>query len=401
MKRIFAFILFITVNNLNIAQELKLTKDQKIRDFIYLYDIMRENYPFFEYHKRADNIDWLANKNKYLKIIEETPNDSLFIVNLQNIIKELNDGHLSLDLTKYANDGYIIGYQNIAKKYPKYNMWLNIYKQAGDKCNYWSNILKNHDKKVIQESTKKNLSVKKVNYRDSIIYNNKIAIIRIASFNQHCLANDSVKIQCLFEKIKDYKYLIIDIQENTGGASWYWMDHIVSRLISTPISHTQYPIIKDGSENRKFYSKFIEGSTILTQSDKFKKLPKELTDNKFFIQESVDTIYPKNSINFKGKVFLLVSKKVFSSAEGFTQFCKSTQWATIVGERTGGDGVGSDAIPILLPESKIIVSYPALIGLNHDGSLNAEERSSPDINIELDNYDDRLNILIEYLKGLK
>lgn len=399
MKKKIVFILFLSVYNLNFSQELSLTKEQKVKDLLYLIDVLKENYPFFEYHKRVDTLDWIAKKNVYIQQVENTTNDSTFIISLQNIIKELNDGHLNLSLTKYAYDGYYIGYKNIAQKYPKYKMWLDIYDKAGDRCKYWSNILKNHDKTIDLSSDKKTISVqKKQNYRDSIIKNGQIAVMRIASFNQHSLSNDSIKINQLLQKIKDFKFLIIDIQENTGGASWYWTEHLVSKLIDRPITYVQYPIIKEGTENRKFYQSFFENATPLTQCDKFPLLPKEIIENKYYIQESIDTIHPKNSINFKGKVFLLVSKKVFSSAEGFAQFCKSTNWATIAGERTGGDGVGSDAIPVLLPESKIIVSYPALIGINHNGSLNAEERTMPDIFIDLEDSDDRLEILIQYLR---
>lgn len=96
-----------------------------------------------------------------------------------------------------------------------------------------------------------------------------------------------------------------------------------------------------------------------------------------------------------------MSEKVFSSSEGFAQFCKTTKWATIVGERTGGDGIGSDPSIIRLPESGILLCYPSLIGLNHDGSLNSEERTIPDVKIKGNTPNERLDKLIEFLNNKK
>jgi C-terminal processing protease CtpA/Prc len=156
-------------------------------------------------------------------------------------------------------------------------------------------------------------------------------------------------------------------------------------------------IIKDGSVNRSFFSKsFVEGH-ILNSNHKFKKIPPELLNEDYYIVNSTDTINPSEPVKFKGKIFLLVSKTVFSSSEGFAQFCKSTRWATVVGEQTGGDGNGRDPIIISLPESGLLLTYPALVGLNSDGSLNFETKTIPDIKIDADNSEERLDKLINYL----
>ncbi|MFA8451936.1 MAG: S41 family peptidase [Bacteroidales bacterium] len=191
---------------------------------------------------------------------------------------------------------------------------------------------------------------------------------------------------------------MINIQDNSGGATNYWKKNIVERLISDTIVYTSYPIIKDGPVNRHFYGEFFDEARLLKKTEYLERIPDELINKKFYIKTERDTIVPNNPINFKGQIFLLVNEKVFSSSEGFAQFCKTTEWAVVAGERTGGDGIGSDPALIILPESGILMGFPSLVGLNHNGSLNSEEKTTPDIEIEAANSQGRLEKLIKYLK---
>src|SRR5690554_1682467 len=45
----------------------QLTMEEKIEDFEYLYNLFKENYPFFEVNKRLNGIDWLSNKEHYIE----------------------------------------------------------------------------------------------------------------------------------------------------------------------------------------------------------------------------------------------------------------------------------------------------------------------------------------------
>jgi C-terminal processing protease CtpA/Prc len=76
---------------------------------------------------------------------------------------------------------------------------------------------------------------------------------------------------------------------------------------------------------------------------------------------------------------LIVSPKVFSSSEKFASFAKSTGWATLVGERTGGDGLGADPVLVKLPHSHLIVRLPLIMGVTEQGVINEEKKTEPDI----------------------
>jgi C-terminal processing protease CtpA/Prc len=84
-------------------------------------------------------------------------------------------------------------------------------------------------------------------------------------------------------------------------------------------------------------------------------------------------------VDFTGKIYVLVDRANYSSAEKFCVFCKATEWATLIGEETGGDGIGFDPIFISLPNSGLLVRFPAGMGLNPSGRANEEYHTMPDI----------------------
>ncbi|MDR1091847.1 MAG: hypothetical protein LBL79_12305 [Prevotella sp.] len=75
MKRhtIFTFLLF-SLAGISFAcyqQEKKqLTASQKAKDFEYLYETLKDNYPYFGVGKRANGIDWLSKKDEYIGFAE-------------------------------------------------------------------------------------------------------------------------------------------------------------------------------------------------------------------------------------------------------------------------------------------------------------------------------------------
>lgn len=213
------------------------------------------------------------------------------------------------------------------------------------------------------------------------------------------IEKDRLQIDSFLSKIEDCRYLIIDIQKNGGGSTSYWKDNIVRHLTNDTIIYAPYVLLKGGDLNLRFYGKELEGAVPVQRTDQLVNIPEELLDGTFLMKPRPDTIIPVNPVPFTGEIYLLTSRRVYSSSEGFAHFCKTTQWATVAGERTGGDGIGSDPIVFVLPESGILVRCPALTGFNMEGSLNFEARTAPDVPIEADTFDERLEKLIEYLSA--
>lgn len=87
----------------------------------------------------------------------------------------------------------------------------------------------------------------------------------------------------------------------------------------------------------------------------------------------------KDSIRFKGKIYLLVDRGVYSSAEAMASFSKESGFATLIGERTGGDGIGFDPMQVLLPNTGYVMRYSYALGVTESGSINELEQTTPHI----------------------
>jgi len=289
-------------------------------------------------------------------------------------------------------------YQKIMIEKPKYAKWVEVLEKSKAQSSHWQKILAN----IMGQSQQVSQAQSQItNYSDSILLKDKIAIMRIKSFLYDNLANDSVKITSFLQKIQNYDYLIIDIQENYGGSSNYWKNYIVGKINDIPISFHRHQIAKNGSLNKHFYPDIEDWDIATRQNAIFPNIPDEILDGSYYLHSTTDTIMPNNPIPFKGKLFVLVDNWVCSASDDFAYFCKASQWATVAGIRTWGEGGCGEPTLIRLPNSGIIVVHPSVAGLNEDGSFNFETRTTPNIEIAAKNSDERLERLIEYIKNEK
>ena len=192
-------------------------------------------------------------------------------------------------------------------------------------------------------------------------------------------------IKPFLRHINKTKALIIDIRGNGGGDSAYWSNNLVPMLINHDYACSAYDTFRGGSFCEQFLKERLgEGYKELSPiSDiiHLKNIPPEIkTDFKYYTKDHM-MAFPKDSINYKGKIYLLVDNGVFSSAEMFAVFCKGSKFATIVGTRTGGDGIGFDPAVCALPNSGFIISFPQMMGLTADGTCNFEYGTKPDISV--------------------
>lgn len=80
-----------------------------------------------------------------------------------------------------------------------------------------------------------------------------------------------------------------------------------------------------------------------------------------------------------GKLWMLVGPKVFSSSEYAAMLCKAAKFMTLVGAATGGDGIGCDPAPVVLPNSGFVVRYSAIYCTTADGASSQEWGTEPDL----------------------
>lgn len=378
--------------NMEIQNFIGLTNEQMVSDYEFLWKELRENYPYFGVAKRM-GIDEKIVYEKYKEKVKECKKDKDFFRILVNAMTEFKGlGHLSTlywNDVEYARNIYTSISMQSEEMEKHYKPWLETLNSQTVIKNYalYNTIFNPPELMAIinAEAEKNETTVANQEYNPietKILEKDKIAYLKIDSFDYNLIDKSGSIITDFYKEINNYENLIIDITENGGGATDFWNKLLVAPNITEPIINTTYILHKLGDNNKKY----INGFNDITKLPSIDKLPEFKNINKedlkifdtFF--KSDDEIKPLGKEKaFKGKIWLLVSPNVYSSAEGFAVFCKNTSFATIVGTPTGGDGIGSDPELISLPNSGLIVRYSGSYGINSDGTGNEEFGTTPDI----------------------
>lgn len=379
---------------------INLTNEEKMEDFEYLWSKLNSSYPFWNEVSESG-----INKNDVYeeyrkKYIKKANTDIEFMKEIGYFLKEFKGfGHL------LALDGYMYNlYDNtftLAKdrlddeKVKEMEPWYEVLYNPTSKHTY-SLIDSSHRgfrsvkglKEEYKEQNSNSTTNKKEEYEENlkfdIIDEGKTAYLEIKSFRFENIETDRLKLKKFFEKISEYPNLIIDIRENSGGSDMYWQELIVSPNLSEAKTSKRYYLIRQSDMTIPFIkAKFDDDSILpieaLPNFDKINKKNLSLF-SRYVLDE--ETVYPsKNPNGFNGKVWVLTSHKVYSSSENFVMFCKNTDFATLVGTPTGGDGGVADPILFSLPNSGLIIRFSMFYGLNSDGTGNEANGTIPDITI--------------------
>lgn len=352
----------------------RFSSKEKLRDFEYIYGSLEEEYPFFEVNKRQNNLDWLAEKSRFKRIIKNTNNDAEFLVAVNNILKELNDDNTYI-LTGDMYRRYYKHYYPERREILHYDRSFARYEFDGTLDLDPNNDFIFHNGPVLDTK---------------MLVENELAYMKIEAMSYYHVEEDYPKIKNFLNEIKDYDKLIIDIRGNHGGFDDYWKN-IVKLLINDIHSAEYYSFFKNTA--RTIHDPFkVPGISSVRDLDEkiFKQFPPEVKTEFNFYKLNLVEINPEESVNFKGKIYLLVDEDVISSAEKFAAFSKDTGFATLVGETTGG-GMNFADIPMdNVPYGGYILSYSKELVMNSDGTINKETKTSPHIIVEDPTIDEDL-----------
>ena len=366
-------------------KEFNLSKEDYIEDFNFAYNTLKEHYPFFEVNKKLYGIDWLANKEKYEAYIAESKDDADFFTRMTYVLAELHNGHTHLMPEDFAMFMYTTYYPM-----PK-NSWRHyiteMYEKESVRRRY--NINNETVKKYVAENMKSDDEVNK-NYSKNLITENiikdKLAYIKIKSLiGEQYINQDKDIIVNYLNEIKDYPFLIIDIRGNGGGDSNYWQEFLLPKIIDKKYETKNYFLMKSGEKYEKIYKQLEfknDVKTFLDNSHFSEDVKKILSDFDCYTPLELSVKPSKDSIRFKGKIYLLVDNGVFSSAEMLASFCKETKLATLVGSRTAGDGIGFDPMQIDLPNTAFVMRLSNVMGVTESGSINELDQTVPDIIVQ-------------------
>jgi hemoglobin-like flavoprotein len=242
------------------------SKEEKLEDFNYLYNILKENYPYFEVLKRKYGYDWLAQKEEFGTMIANTENDLEYYNALDEIIRKINQAHTNL-ISPSSYNTYKDVYNNVTKglfndieEYEKATKpWKEVLNNSVSEKTYMymQDLLQQHEENTYEEDKNKgnnneNTKTEQDNVTLKIIRDNKIAYVKINSFGAENISKEGPTLMEFWNKIKNYPYLIIDITENGGGSDFYWRDYIVGPLINEAIECETYSVYRGGEYSLPF-----------------------------------------------------------------------------------------------------------------------------------------------------
>lgn len=283
---------------------IKKDNQDPIAVFDYLWNVMDTRYAMFEYKQ----VDWKKIYLKYRSMIsDKTSSQELFDI-CTIMLDHLKDGHVSLitNESKYAYNGYYTPYPH--------NFNYELLKQ-----------------KYLGKVTNQGILAYKVIDKFGYLY--------IPSFGRELISSD---IDLVFEKLEQATVLIIDVRDNTGGASDN-VDQIVKKLIQKK-TLLKYDVYKKSSGSDNFYE----------------RKPKYLE--------------PKNGIFSQKPIIVLTNRRCFSSCNDFVLYLSELPNAVVIGDHTGG-GSGTP-FDHELPNGWIL-KYSASYAISPSG-LNIEEGIAPD-----------------------
>lgn len=369
---------------------MNLSNEQMLTDFDYLYETMKENYPYFGVAKRKKGIDIDALYNYTRPLIADCKTDMEFWYTMKDFVNAVDyTGHFGI-LDSIGYQSYVDMWNELAEEDPRTledrGAWIEQLNNPVSTKNYaamqelFQPIF--HKQKAVSASNHKNRSSSNVTTK--ILEKGKTAYINIRSFGYENIEKDKQKLFDFYKKVADYDNLIIDITENGGGSMSYYFNLIVAPNIDKPLATKNYVLYMDGENNRNyvnFEEEAKEGYLLPTKEfPDLEKMNKDDLQTLDYFNESGFTLNPlkEGEKMFKGKLWVLTSPKVYSSSESFAAYCKDTGFAALVGNQTGGDGIGMDPIYIALPNSGIICQHSMIYGVTADGANSEEFGTTPD-----------------------
>lgn len=358
------------------AQLFGLTAEQRREDFAYFEQELRDSYPYWGLWER-EGTDAEAILDEYREMVEHSDNDfELFVAVNSALFRLGGQGHLGI-LQPEDYEGFRQAFAGFKDEQHR-TRWYETLNDPVTAENY-EKLLNafNEMDDTVDYGTDAPEAVYPENVTPLIIAEGRIAYLKIDSFDGH--EDDRERVLSFLDEVRGYEHLIIDITQNSGGSDFYWMELLVEPLAKEPLSSTNYALVRNSENTAQYLAEAFEPDELrpieeLPDLPRLEPRDRELATH--FLQNTV-AVEPAGS-GFNGKIWLLVSERVYSAAEAFTVFCKDTGFAEIVGEPTGGGGIGIDPVFIRLPNSGLLVRYSPLFGLNPDGSGNEEYGTTPD-----------------------
>lgn len=358
-----------------------------LEDYDYFWQLVEENFPTYAAAQRISGRDFRAVKEQYrAKAAQVEDADELYGVLYMCAREFQGAGHFGL-----LSEGM-------------YCFIMDLFRDTADpKSRYEYDLLNNptsreyysySDPEEVPEGDGQSAGEQAESSLDNLIFkyypDYGAAYVEILSMDMSHFAEERQALENFFARIQaeGYRHCIVDIRRNGGGDSSYGTTAVVGPNIMEDTFSTHYALVRRGSAMIDYFRTMDNWLTLRPIDE----LPVEALPalepgdvalaTHFYMADLWAEASPAAQVGgplFSGRFWLLVGSNVYSASESFAIFCKDTGFATLVGETTGGDGIGVNPYLCPLPNSGICVRFSAENGLNADGSCNEEYGTQPDI----------------------
>ena len=364
---------------------LGLTQEQRLADYDYLVETLGDSYLCMGVRDR-DNPDDLSADifQEYREMIQQSDSDEMFYSAIYSALFRLGTyGHLWI-VEPDAYRSYCQAYEDdILADRAHWREVLTdpVTVQGYEKLQALLDAEGDGDSVAGPDS-----GDPAANLHTLILPGGTVGYLKIDSFPapfEPQFQEDQESLLNFYETAADCTDLIIDLTDNSGGSELYWQQLLAAPLTDRPLSCTNYALLAD-SENNHPYIEDVFSPDELHPISELPDLPNLEQDGiqaaTHFVESTLSVEPAAERAPFHGRVWVLVGPAVYSASESFAVFCQETGFATLVGQQTGGDGIGAlDPVFLQLPNSGILVQYTMMFGLNSDGSSSEEAGTTPDI----------------------
>lgn len=360
-----------------------MTYEQMLEDYDIMWQQIEENYPLMGVAERTTRKQFSRVKEIYREQVSECGSDGQFFSLIQKCLEEFQGcGHMMI----FSKDDYQYFsevYRDIGRGMAPHIFYIEkvlqndvskiFYQYTSDK-DISSEMFYSEESEAIADQTEpRKFPVQSVG--------EGIAYLCLPTFDGTLLDSDLPGLEAFFKEICDWDACIIDIRGNPGGNTFYWLKGIVEPNLRQKVFASTTELMR-GETCKAYLSTDHVPLQPIDRLDCAKYPALNLSDlaqMQYYIEKQVSYQPSQSAPLFHGDFYLLTDEENYSAAEAFAQFCKSTGFATLVGARTGGDGIGIDPLVFVLPNSGICYRFSASLGLNSDGASNEEYGTEPDI----------------------
>lgn len=362
MKRqlslIISALLFLSICACSSTEQPKTPANIYLEDYEQLWTDLRANYPFFPILE-AQGVDVNAIYEQYLPYVENTQDTAQFMEILDLMFSKLRCfAHLSL-IRRERYEPML----STLSRYENFEPWLKVLNAPATAAAY---------AQLPQADTtcpSAHAAEVEFKYYPDI----RTAYFRFPAMHPDYSAHEGMIADKLSE-FERLEHIIIDVTGNPGGSTAYWENIIVRPFGGT--WQSSYRVFYQASAINEHYYSVRE---LLPVDSSVPGFAAELGAE---YMESIDIggNYGQSSVpaGTDAKRWVLIDHRGYSATEHFAAFCKLTGWASLVGEATGGDGLGGQPVLLPLKNTGLLIYFSTAMGENPDGSLNTAGGVKPD-----------------------